>query len=91
MDGPQISQLPEGYRHFFVNHSQNFVDPLTGCHTQTIERMWREVKKIRRYEGIMRVDIDAHLAEYLWREQKHVTHENAFAEAILLIGDCPYH
>ena len=87
-----ISQLPENYTHRVVNHSNNFVDPLTGCHTQTIERMWREVKRIRRrYEGIQRIDIDDHLAEYLWRETKTVSHSNAFEEAILIITDCPYY
>lgn len=88
----RISTLPEGYIHKVVNHSLNFVDPVTGCHTQTIERMWREVKRIRRrYEGIARVDVDVHLAEYLWREAKNVTKENAFREAIILIGECPYY
>ena len=87
-----ISQLPEGYTHKVVNHSQNFVDPVTGCHTQTIERMWREVKRIRRrYEGIQRCDVNHHLAEYLWREARGVDKSNAFREAIIVIGDCPYY
>ena len=87
-----ISSLPNGYTHFVVNHSQNFVDPITGSHTQTVERMWREVKRIRRrYEGIRREDVNYHLAEYMWRETRQVNFNNAFAEAIILIGDCPYY
>ena len=87
-----IGTLPQGYTHQVVNHSLNFVDPLTGCHTQTVERMWREVKRIRRrYEGIKRVDVDYHLAEYLWREARNVNKSNAFAEAIILVGDCPFY
>ena len=87
-----IDQLPEGYTHFVVNHTTNFVDPLTGSHTQTIERMWREVKRIkRRYEGISRQDVTHHLAEYLWRECRNVNHTNGLAEAVILIGNCPYY
>lgn len=35
----------EGFQHLTVNHSVNFVDPTDpATHTNTIERMWREVK-----------------------------------------------
>ncbi|KAK3882920.1 hypothetical protein Pcinc_012737 [Petrolisthes cinctipes] len=34
----------EGYQHLTVNHSVNFVDPTTLAHTNTVERLWREVK-----------------------------------------------
>ena len=32
------------YQHLTVNHSLNFVDPSIKEHTNTIERLWREVK-----------------------------------------------
>ena len=35
----------EGYRHVRVNHSQNYVDPETGLHTQNLERAWQTYKK----------------------------------------------
>ena len=35
---------PRGFRHFPVNHRQHFVDPVTGSHTQHIERFWKTAK-----------------------------------------------
>ena len=74
-----IPTLSGRYTHMVVNHSRNFINPQTGAHTQTVERMWREVKRIRRmYEGVQRNEVSFHLAEYLWREVKSVTYKNAF-------------
>ena len=35
----------EGYWHVRFNHSQNYIDLLTGLHTQNIERAWQTYKK----------------------------------------------
>lgn len=39
------------YMHGWVDHSRNFVDPITGCHTQAIENLWSQIKKFKRKRG----------------------------------------
>ena len=61
-----------GYSHYSVNHSQNFIDPATGCHTQRIEGVWHWVRK-EAFSGhgdggaTDTVDIDFRLAAFLYR------------------------
>ena len=58
----------EGYIHLTVNHSKNFVDPLSGAHTQKIESSWRALK-LRISRGGVNVKKDLaglHFAEFLW-------------------------
>jgi len=41
-----------GWNHKTVKHKQNFVDPLTGAHTQGIESFWAGIKRqIRQVHG----------------------------------------
>ncbi|XP_023216113.1 uncharacterized protein LOC111618774 [Centruroides sculpturatus] len=57
----------EGFHHLTVNHKYNFVDPQTGSHTNTIERMWREVRaNVPRY-GVRKEHMVGYLAEYLFK------------------------
>ncbi|KCZ78419.1 hypothetical protein H311_00550 [Anncaliia algerae PRA109] len=41
----------EKYRHDFVNHSTNFIDPVSSTHTQNIENLWLQLKKYKRKKG----------------------------------------
>ena len=33
------------FAHHTVNHSTNFVDPITGAHTQGVEHAWGQLKR----------------------------------------------
>ncbi|XP_073778462.1 uncharacterized protein [Danio rerio] len=57
-----------GYNHFAVNHSQCFVDPRTGSHTQNLERAWLTYKgRIWRLRGNRTEDLlKQHLKVIEW-------------------------
>uniref|UniRef100_A0A915MNR7 ISXO2-like transposase domain-containing protein n=1 Tax=Meloidogyne javanica TaxID=6303 RepID=A0A915MNR7_MELJA len=40
-----IEKLPEGYRHYTVNHSIEFKNKETGQHTNSIESQWQKFKQ----------------------------------------------
>jgi transposase-like protein len=80
-----------GYEHSTVNHSLNFIDPITGAHTQNIERLWREVKKSKKqYNGVPDDQIDSHIGEFMWRTRAGVNLDNAFWKAIEMIREGCY-
>ncbi|XGW28134.1 hypothetical protein V3C99_008161 [Haemonchus contortus] len=56
-----------GYHHETVNHSEPFVDPDSGVHTQRIENFWGHLKaKIRSRHGLKGELWDDHFFEVLW-------------------------
>jgi transposase-like protein len=56
--------------HRTVNHSQNFVNPVDGTHTNTIEGTWGALKFKIAPRNRTQEDIEGHLVEFIWR-RKH--------------------
>ena len=73
------------FNHLTVNHSLNFVDPISGAHTQHIERAWKSAKeRNKRQNGTHRHLLDSYLCEWMWR-QKH-RNVDLFDRILLQIG-----
>lgn len=58
----------EMYQHYTVNHSNNFVDPHTGCHTQNIERLWRDIRGVVPRYGRKENHFNHYLAEFIFKK-----------------------
>ena len=57
-----------GYKHLKVNHSLNFVDPLTSACTNHIEALWNIAKRRNKREiGTHRSQLDSYMIEFMWR------------------------
>ena len=56
------------YTHEWVNHSRNFVDPITGAHTQRIEGVWeiRIKQHLKIMRGCHKDLLPTYLDMFLW-------------------------
>ena len=59
----------DGFLHKTVNHSQWFVNPADGFHTQGIERMWVDGKAILKRHRRPTALLQSHLDEVAWRKR----------------------
>ena len=60
----------QAYTHFTVNHSENFVDPESGAHTQTIEGTWSHFKARHKEErGTSRHLFASYIYQFMWRKK----------------------
>ena len=74
-----IGNLPEGFDHSTVNHSENYVDPETGAHTQSIESLWGRLKaKMKSMRGTSRSQLNSYLCEACWRHENGKSGNNCF-------------
>ena len=57
--------------HRIVVHRNNFVDPLTGVHTQEAETAWARLKyHTKREKGIRSDQLQDFLDEQMWRDRR---------------------
>jgi len=70
------------YTHLTVNHTVNFVNPVTGAHTQRIESNWRALKARVCRGGVRRMNLHRHIAEYLWRRECLIDNGDTFKQLI---------
>lgn len=68
-DWAAYRQLPrQGYEHGVVVHKDNYVDPVTGVHTNTIEGFWGNAKNpFKQMHGVFPHQLNAHLDEVTFR------------------------
>jgi transposase-like protein len=66
-----------GFEHFTVNHSKNFIDPITTANNQTIESSWRSLKRSIK-SGVSSDNLVNHLCEYLYRREVKMSNEDPF-------------
>ena len=75
----QVSSLPNVASHDTVNHSIEFVDSVTGVHTENIESYWNRTKiKLKRMRGCHELELSGYLDEFMWRERHGKTTREAF-------------
>ena len=59
------------YRHFKINHSENFVQPKNKeVHTQNIESLWQKLKRRHKEEfGTSEIFLETYIADFSWRQE----------------------
>lgn len=74
-----------GYTHFTVNHTQWFVDPQSGAHTQHLERVWLKYKStIWRFRGNRTENIlKQHLSLIEWTHWLSGKHRHGTLDRLL--------
>lgn len=84
-----ISQLSQAYVHATVNHSENFVDPVTFACTNTIESVWQELKnKHRERYGTHRPHLYSYISEFLWKYENKERRFETLIEHICSLYQC---
>ena len=74
------------FEHKVVNHSENFVDPITKAHTQCIETRWNCIKVfIKSRKSTVGTNLDSVLAEFQWKN--NIGYKNGLGSLLELLLD----
>lgn len=76
-----------GFDHLCVNHSQYFVDPETGAHTNSIEGTWNGLKICIGPRSRVRDGIESRIGEFQWRR---INSTNIWEAFLCLLKDIHY-
>jgi len=60
--------------HYTVNHKNNYVDPQSGAHTQSVESNWRHCKNSLPDQGLRPYMLQSYLSTFCWH--RHVKENN---------------
>ena len=76
------------YIHKTVNHSRNFVDPVTGICTNHVEAFWAKLKGYLRKLGVMSSHLlPEHIDEFMWMELYGQTAKDAYTNMLVHISE----
>ena len=77
-----------GYVHDTVNHSLNYVNPVTGTTTNHVEAHWSEFKqRFKSMHGTQEPMIPSYLDEFMWRERYGTNCEQALNSLMFHISE----
>lgn len=80
------------YKHETVNHSENFVDPITKAHTNKVERLWLELKMDGKKERGIRTDkLPIRMCEFVWRRNYLKDQESWFNDALKMLSSAHFY
>ena len=83
-----LNELGLDFDHKTVNHSENFVDPVTGAHTQTIEALSNPLKTkvLKNMQGTSSGLLLSHLSEY-WAQSLAKDDKDFFYQTLRWINE----
>lgn len=76
------------YTHETVNHRYNFVNPISGAHTNNVENYWKRAKAVfKRMNGTKVGFVESYLDEFMWRERYGATFDLAYENLLCHIHE----
>lgn len=82
------SDVQGNYTHRTINHSRNFVDPVSGATTNHVESYWKRAKSIfKGMNGTQKHMLPSYLDKFMWLEHFGQTHNLCFINILVYISE----